>query len=131
ARPDEGPWGGADVEGKARRRPDTAIAVRYIGPIYRGDRSVLEMAVLGLLKERTMHGYELKKELTATLGQFWQVSYGSLYPTIRRLEVEGAVERIFPRGDVKRRKNIYRITAKGEAMFTDALGEPLCTPDDA
>ena len=89
------------------------------------------MAVLGLLKERTMHGYELKKELTATLGQFWQVSYGSLYPTIRRLEVEGAVERIFPRGDVKRRKNIYRITAKGEVMFTEALGEPLCTPDDA
>ncbi|MEA2504471.1 MAG: Transcriptional regulator PadR-like family, partial [Actinomycetota bacterium] len=28
------------------------------------------MAVLGLLKDRTMHGYELKKELTATLGQF-------------------------------------------------------------
>ena len=58
---------------------------------------MLEMAVLGLLKDRTMHGYELKKELTATLGQFWQVSYGSLYPTIRRLEVEGAVERIFPK----------------------------------
>jgi len=82
---------------------------------------MLEMAVLGLLKDRTMHGYELKKELGATLGQFWQVSYGSLYPTIRRLEVEGAVERIFPKADVVRRKNIYRITAKGEEMFTEAL----------
>jgi DNA-binding PadR family transcriptional regulator len=89
------------------------------------------MAVLGLLKERTMHGYELKKELTATLGQFWQVSYGSLYPTIRRLELEGNVERIFPKGDVKRRKNIYRITPKGEAMFGEALGEPSAVSDDA
>ena len=92
---------------------------------------MLEMAVLGLLKERTMHGYELKKELTATLGQFWQVSYGSLYPTIRRLEVEGAVERIFPKADVVRRKNIYRITAKGEEMFTEALREPSAVSDDA
>jgi len=89
------------------------------------------MAVLGLLKDRTMHGYELKKELTATLGQFWQVSYGSLYPTIRRLEDEGAVVRIFPRGDVKRRKNIYRITAKGEEAFTEALAEHSAVSDDA
>ncbi|MGH7425868.1 MAG: PadR family transcriptional regulator, partial [Candidatus Methylomirabilales bacterium] len=74
---------------------------------------MLEMAILGLLKERAMHGYELKKELTAKLGQFWQVSYGSLYPTLRRLQTAGALERIFPRSDVKRRKNIYRITPQG------------------
>lgn len=92
---------------------------------------MLEMAVLGLLKDRTMHGYELKKELTATLGQFWQVSYGSLYPTIRRLEVEGSVERIFPKADVGRRRNIYRITPKGETAFADALREPTAVSDDA
>ncbi|MGH2704331.1 MAG: PadR family transcriptional regulator [Actinomycetota bacterium] len=88
------------------------------------------MAVLGLLKERTMHGYELKKELTATLGQFWQVSYGSLYPSLRRLESVGALERIFPKGDVKRRKNIYRITPHGEGMFAEALGEQGAISDD-
>ena len=92
---------------------------------------MLEMAVLGLLKDRTMHGYELKKELTATLGQFWQVSYGSLYPTIRRLETEGAVERVFPKGDVQRRKNIYRITPLGEAKFAEALRDQTPVPDDA
>lgn len=92
---------------------------------------MLETAVLGLLKDRSMHGYELKKELTATLGQFWQVSYGSLYPTIRRLETEGAVERIFPKGDVQRRKNIYRITALGEAKFSEALRDQTPVSDDA
>lgn len=92
---------------------------------------MLEMAVLGLLKDRSMHGYELKKELAATLGQFWQVSYGSLYPTIRRLETEGAVERIFPKGDVQRRKNIYRITALGEERFAEALRDQTPVSDDA
>lgn len=92
---------------------------------------MLELAVLGLLKDRPMHGYELKKELSATLGQFWQVSYGSLYPTIRRLEAEEAVERTFPKGDIRRRKNIYRITAKGEEMFSEALGEQTAVSDDA
>lgn len=84
---------------------------------------MIEMAVLGLLKDKSMHGYELKKELTTQLGQFWQISYGSLYPTIRRLEKAGAVERVFPKEDVKRRKNIYRITDAGEEVFQKALAE--------
>jgi len=77
-----------------------------------------------------MHGYELKKELTGQLGQFWQISYGSLYPTIRRLEKAAAVERIFPVTDVKRRKNIYRITDLGNEMFKQLLSENS-TMDDA
>jgi len=82
---------------------------------------MLELAILGLLKERSMHGYQLKKRLSETLGSFWQVSYGSLYPALRRLQREGAVEMIFPREDVGRRKNVYRITDKGEALFNELL----------
>lgn len=92
---------------------------------------MIEMAVLGLLKERSMHGYELKKELTNQLGQFWQVSYGSLYPAIRRLEKESAVERIFPKEDVTRRRNIYRITPQGEGVFDRMLSENTAISDDA
>src|SRR5438105_6312067 len=82
---------------------------------------MLELAVLGLLKERSMHGYQLKKHLADTLGSFWVVSYGSLYPTLRRLQREGAVEMIFPKEEVGRRKNVYRITEKGEALFRELL----------
>jgi DNA-binding PadR family transcriptional regulator len=82
---------------------------------------MLELAILGLLKERSMHGYQLKKRLAETLGSFWQVSYGSLYPALRRLQREGAVEMIFPKEDVGRRKNVYRITEQGEALFRDLL----------
>jgi DNA-binding PadR family transcriptional regulator len=88
------------------------------------------MAALGLLKERAMHGYELKKELAAHLGQFWQVSYGSLYPAMRRMEVCGAVERVYPKGEVGRRKNIYRITPVGETMFAEALDDFESVSDD-
>lgn len=82
---------------------------------------MLEFAILGLLKESSMHGYHLKKRLAETLGSFWQVSYGSLYPALKRLQREGAVEMTFPREDVGRRKNVYRITDKGEALFAELL----------
>jgi len=84
---------------------------------------VLELAILGLLKERAMHGYQLSKRLADTLGAFWKVSYGSLYPALKRLEREGAVESAFPREEVGRRKNVYRITAKGEELFSSLLQE--------
>ncbi len=84
---------------------------------------MLELAILGLLKERSMHGYQLSKRLADTLGAFWKVSYGSLYPTLRRLEREGAVEPVFAKEEVGRRKNVYRITQKGEALFAELLEE--------
>jgi DNA-binding PadR family transcriptional regulator len=82
---------------------------------------MLELAILGLLKDRAVHGYQLKKHLADTLGSFWQVSYGSLYPALKRLQRQGAVEMIFPKDEVGRRKNVYRITPKGEALFAELL----------
>jgi DNA-binding PadR family transcriptional regulator len=84
---------------------------------------MLELAVLGLLKERTMHGYQLKKRLSDTLGAFWQVSYGSLYPALKRLQREGAVEMVFSKEEVGRRKNVYRLTTQGEQLFQTLLEE--------
>lgn len=82
---------------------------------------MLELAVLGLLKERSMHGYQLKKSLSETLGPFWQVSYGALYPALKRLRAQGAVEEVFPKTRVGRRRNVYRLTDKGERAFAELL----------
>jgi DNA-binding PadR family transcriptional regulator len=84
---------------------------------------MLELAILGLLKERSMHGYQLSKRLTDALGGFWRVSYGSLYPSLKRLERQGAVEQVFDQEAVGRRKNVYRITEKGEELFLELLQE--------
>ena len=52
---------------------------------------MLELAILGLLLESPMHGYELRKRLTGLLGAFRAFSYGSLYPCLKRLGVAGMV----------------------------------------
>lgn len=51
----------------------------------------MELAILGLLKEHPMHGYDLRKRLRAEFGLLSSLSFGSLYPALGRLETEGAV----------------------------------------
>lgn len=84
---------------------------------------MLELAILGLLKERSMHGYELKKQLGQRLGFFWTVSFGSLYPTLKRLERRGVVEKLPHAEAHSRHKHVYRITESGEAEFLELLEE--------
>jgi DNA-binding PadR family transcriptional regulator len=86
---------------------------------------VLELAILGLLKERPMHGYELKKRLSYMLGHFWTVSYGSLYPALKRLEKGGGIERAYSVKEKTRNRNVFRITRKGEAAFMRMLTENI------
>lgn len=84
---------------------------------------MLELAILGLLKEGPMHGYELRKQLSQKLGLFWKVSFGSLYPTLRRLERRGAVVAVDAEPQTSRRKREYAITETGEQEFLDLLQE--------
>lgn len=72
-----------------------------------------------------MHGYELKKRLSYMLGHFWTVSYGSLYPAIKRMEKAGLIERAYSVKEKTRHRNVYRITRSGEAAFMRMLGDDL------
>ncbi len=84
---------------------------------------MLELAILGLLKEKPMHGYELKKRLSFMLGHFWTVSYGTLYPALKRLEKQGAIERAYAVKEKTRNRNVYRITTEGESAFMNLLAD--------
>ena len=53
---------------------------------------MLELAVLGLLDENDLHGYELRKRLGDLLGLRLAISFGSLYPALGRLEKAGLVK---------------------------------------
>jgi DNA-binding PadR family transcriptional regulator len=53
--------------------------------------SQLELALLGVLADGELHGYELKKRVDAVLPPWSSVSFGSLYPTLNRLEKAGDV----------------------------------------
>ena len=52
---------------------------------------MLDMAILGLLEERDLHGYEIRRQLREHLGLLANVSFGSIYPALTRLERNGAV----------------------------------------
>ena len=78
---------------------------------------MLDFAILGLLRDEPRHGYELKRAL-GDLG-FWQVSFGSLYPALRRLEKGGYIEATKGEG----RRKAYRITEAGGARFGEMLAE--------
>ncbi|MGX7682066.1 PadR family transcriptional regulator [Jatrophihabitans sp. DSM 45814] len=92
---------------------------------------MLEIAVLGLLNESPMHGYELRKRLSSLLGAFRAFSYGSLYPTLRRLQEAGWIDEDAPfatappgfAGRSKRGKRVYKLTAEGKEHFATLLAE--------
>ncbi len=82
---------------------------------------MLELAILGALKEKPMHGYELKKRLTFMLGHLWKISFGSLYPALKRLESKQAIERAYTVKEKTRNRYVYRITPEGERLFQELL----------
>lgn len=85
---------------------------------------VLEFAVLGLLHESPMHGYELRKRLSGTLGTMRAFSYGSLYPCLKQLTASGwIVESNDSSGTSRRSKIVYQLTAEGKEHFQDLLAE--------
>jgi DNA-binding PadR family transcriptional regulator len=116
---------------------------------------VLELAILGLLKEQELHGYELKKRLSEALGVGSRVSFGSLYPALARLEAADAVKAV-EANDVglpipgtgslggelaafrarksgtrgSRGKKVYGITERGERLFDELLVADSNATDD-
>ena len=82
-----GPHGGGRGGGRGRRGgPDR----RGRGP-HRAPRGDVRTAVLLLLAEEPMHGYQLMQTITERTGSRWRPSPGAIYPTISQLEDEGLV----------------------------------------
>lgn len=91
---------------------------------------VLELAVLGLLHEAPMHGYELRKRLNTLLGMFRAFSYGSLYPCLKLLLTQGLIMEDRPEGpevalalQSRRSKIVYKLTAEGKERLQELLTE--------
>lgn len=94
----------------------------------RGRSDVLELAILGLLHETPMHGYELRKRLNVLLGSFRALSYGSLYPALKSLAQRGMIvgsdATATPPPHAlsgKRARIVYELTADGKEHFAEIL----------
>jgi len=99
-----------------------------------GNRSgVLELAVLGLLHEAPMHGYELRKRVNAQFGWGRVLSFGSLYPCLKAMLRNGLITADPGTPESGRRpKIVYTITADGKDYFAHAMHEagPSAWEDD-
>ena len=96
--------------------------------------TALEMAVLGLLHESPMHGYELRKRVNVIFGWGRVLSYGSLYPCLKALLRDRLIVEQAPVEPVGRRARIvYSLTADGKERFGDLICEagPAAWDDDS
>jgi DNA-binding PadR family transcriptional regulator len=115
---------------------------------------VLDIAILGLLMERDYHGYEVRTQLRDRLGIWANVSFGSIYPTLARLERRGFVEAVLSESRIgslstgslsgeraslrslrttpglgRRGRKVYRITERGRQEFVTLLADPATLDD--
>lgn len=104
----------------------------------------LELAVLGLLHDRPMHGYELRKQLNVVMGWGRVLSYGSLYPALKKMLRAGWVTdhvtapapraATTTRGTAvsRRQRIVYELTAAGNDHFARLMSDtgPAAWEDD-
>ena len=84
--------------------------------VSRGD---VRIAILHLLAEEPMHGYQIIQELTERSGGMWRPSPGSIYPTLQLLSDEGLIE-----ADEHDGKKVYQLTADGRTVVESAEDAP-------
>jgi DNA-binding PadR family transcriptional regulator len=94
-------------------------------PVARRGES-LELAVLGLLHESPMHGYELRKQVNGVLGWSRLLSYGSLYPALKKMLRAGFIaEHVTaePAAVSRRQRIVYELTPAGDAEFARLMAD--------
>lgn len=109
----EGPGFGPPGRGRHGRGPGR----RGRGP--RASRGDIRAAILALLAEEPMHGYQVMREINERSGGVWRPSPGSIYPTLQQLQDEDLVTSAeSPRG-----RRLFSLTDEGREAATAASGE--------
>lgn len=80
--------------------------------------------VLGLLAERPMSGYDIKKHVKTVLGAITTASYGTLYPTLHKLLADGDVEMKEVPQHGRPSKKVYTLTDQGRNDLQNWLHQP-------
>jgi DNA-binding PadR family transcriptional regulator len=85
---------------------------------------MLELAILGFLYDAPLHGYELRKRITALTGHIRPVAESTLYPAIKRLEKAGLLERATQPGAVAAPRHVLTLTDEGRRELRRRLAQP-------
>lgn len=90
---------------------------------------VLKYAILGLLDQRELTGYDMKKHFEDSLGQFWSAKHSQIYPELKRLTEEGFIEFDIHIQGKKLEKKVYQITDAGKRELHEWLRKKGPIPD--
>ncbi|GGR36803.1 PadR family transcriptional regulator [Streptomyces aurantiogriseus] len=85
---------------------------------------MLELAILGFLYDAPLHGYELRKRITALTAHVRPVAESTLYPAIKRLEKSGLLVRATEPGAVAAPRHVLSLTDQGRRELRRRLAEP-------
>jgi DNA-binding PadR family transcriptional regulator len=85
----------------------------------RAGRGDIRAAILALLAEQPMHGYQIMQELSERSGGAWRISPGSVYPTLSQLEDEELVQ-----AEQQGGKRVFSLTEAGKAEAAEGPAAP-------
>jgi len=85
----------------------------------------IKYAILGILAEGDLHGYELKSSFDEKVGEFWSLNYGQIYSTLDRLEKEELVAHDRQAQEKRPDRKIFRITPQGRNELEKWLSTPV------
>lgn len=85
----------------------------------------IKYAMLGMLAEKDLHGYELKNIFDEKIGDFWSLNFGQIYSTLDRLEKEDLVSHNRQIQERRPDRKIYHITPKGREDLERWLSTPV------
>ncbi len=113
----EGPGDPFGPEGRGRHGRRGPGGRRGRGP--RASRGDIRAAILALLVEEQMHGYQIMREINERSGGVWRPSPGSIYPTLQQLQDEGLVDsEESPRG-----RRLFVLTDEGRKEAETSKGD--------
>jgi PadR family transcriptional regulator PadR len=82
-------------------------------------RGTLDLLVLKALSLEALHGVGISRRITQITKGAYEVSFGSLFPVLHRMEESGWVEAEWRSSDNNRRAKYYRLTSVGRAQLKD------------
>ena len=85
----------------------------------------IKFAILGILAEGDLHGYDLKSSFDERVGDFWSLNYGQIYSTLDRLEKDGLVSHDREAQEKRPDRKIFRITQAGREELVQWLAAPV------
>jgi DNA-binding PadR family transcriptional regulator len=89
---------------------------------------VKAIALLGFVEEEPRSGYELKRVIDERMEHLLEMSAGTVYYTMKRMEARGWVKGSVTRKGRRPEQRVYRITAAGKAAFSQLLEDVMRQP---